>query len=240
MHLFYIDDSRDQTLCAFSALCIPATSWKDAFAVIRQFRHDLKRKEGIFVYKEFHATDFVAGRGRLAARTVPKGARCRIFKETLQLITQLPGAHLFNAVLPINRTEWAFERLLNRINRTMTAWDSQAILICDEGKEAVYTRLARRMGIYNPIPSQFGVWPNPGGTWKNIPLDRIIEDPIFKESRKSYFVQFADFCAFALLRMENPIPARTKYGLDQAFNILAPICFQGANLRDPKRLGIVR
>lgn len=95
----------------------------------------------------------------------------------------LTSLRLFNVCLP-NRQDWAFERLLNRINRTMQAWGSHALLICDEGKEADYTRLVRKMSVHNPIPSQFGVWKDTGRATRNIPIDRIIEDPFFKRSDK--------------------------------------------------------
>lgn len=239
MHLIYIDDSRDEQLCVFSALAVPADEWRNAFEQVRQFRRDLKKSDGIYVYTELHAWKFVSGRGQIADRVVTKGRRCQIFKETLEMMTNLPGARLFNAVfLPAKEDERAFEWLLNHINRTMQAWDSRAILICDEGKETAYTRLVRRMGVYNPIPSQFGVWLDTGATTKNIPLDRIIEDPFFKTSSQSYFIQLVDFCAYALLRRERPVPSKTKYGLDQAFNLLSPILVREASTRDPE--GIIR
>ena len=82
-------------------------------------------------------------------------------------------------------------------------WNSHAILICDEGKDAIYTRLVRRLQ-----------------TSENSAIDRILEDPFFKQSDQSYFIQLSDFCAYALLRQERPIESKTKYGLDQAFNLL--------------------
>ncbi len=94
------------------------------------------------------------------------------------------------------------------------------------------------MGVYNPIPSRFGVWRDNGKATKNLPLERIIEDPVFKKSEQSYFVQLADFCAYALLRRERPVPSKTKYGLDQAFNPLSPILVREASTRDPE--GIIR
>ncbi len=126
----------------FSALAVPAAEWRNAFAQVRQFRHDLKRTDGIFVYKEFHATDFVAGRGRIGDRDVPKGRRARIFIEAIRLVAALPGARLFNAVFPAAQDERAFERLLNRINRTMQAWDSRAILIIDSARGLLRLRPA--------------------------------------------------------------------------------------------------
>jgi hypothetical protein len=51
-------------------------------------------------------------------------------------------------------------------------------LISDEGKEVAYTRLIRKMGVYNPIPSRMGAWPE-GTATRNIPIELILEDPVF-------------------------------------------------------------
>jgi hypothetical protein len=238
MHLVYMDDSRDEHLGVFSALGVPADDWHVAFEGLRGFRRELKRRDGIYVYKELHAWEFVSGRGGIADRVVPKGRRCRIFMEALSLLAQLQGVRLFNSTFPPKEDERAFEWLLNRINRTMQAWDSRAILVCDEGKETAYTRLARRMGVYNPIPSRYGVWRDTGAARKNIPTDRIIEDPFFKKSSRSYFIQMVDFCAYALLRRERPLPSKTKYGLDRAFDLLSTVLVREASRKDPE--GIVR
>ena len=237
-HLIYIDDSRDERFCVFSALAIPVTDWLEAFQSLKGYRHSLKKSDGIYVYKELHAWKFVFGRGRIADRDVPRARRCQIFKDTLEVATHLSEAKLFNAAFPAKKDEQAFEWLLNRINRTMQAWGSHAFLICDEGKDEVYRRLARRMSVHNPIPSQLGHWEETETPTKNIPTDRIIEDPFFRDSTQSYFIQLVDFCAYALLRRENPLPSKSAYGLDQAFNTLRPILIMAANRRDPE--GIIR
>lgn len=129
--------------------------------------------------------------------------------------------------------------MLNRLNRTLQpdVWNSHAMLLWDEGKEAEHRKLTRRMRVMNPIPSKYGAWP--AGTFtKNIPLDRIIEDPVFKKSEQSYFIQLVDFCAYALLRRERPLPSKTKYGIDKAFGRVLSVCFKDANNKDPA--GIVR
>jgi len=92
--------------------------------------------------------------------------------------------------------------------------------------------------VYNPVPGRVGVWRDTGQSWKNVPLDRVVEDPFFKDSAQSYFVQLVDLSAYALLRRERPIPSKTKYGLDTAFNILSPILVREARPRDPD--GIIR
>jgi hypothetical protein len=160
MHLVYIDDSQDQRarLYTFSALAVPAERWRAVFAEIRHFRRQIRDSDGIYVTKELHAWKFVSGRGRIAPGIVTKWRRCSIFREALTVLAQQQDSlSLFNVALH-HRQDWTFERLLNRINRTMQAYGSHALLICDEGKEAEYTRLVRRMGVYNPIPSAYGVW----------------------------------------------------------------------------------
>lgn len=237
MHICYIDDSGDNNVRVFSALAVPVDVWSNVLNQFHEYRRRLKKDEGIYVRVEFHATEFVSGRGRIAPIDIPKGARCRIFEETLVEITKLSGVHLFNAAAPKSEESRIFERMLNRINRTMMAWDSKCILVSDEGKD--YTKLLRRMRVHNPIPSQFKIWPD-GSPNRNIPLDRIIEDIFFRDSRRSYFIQIADFCAYALLRSENPLLSKSKYGLDKSFNLLTPICLPQCFGKDPRKLGIIR
>ena len=238
MHLIYIDDSGDEKIGVLFALVVPDIHFVSIFRQIRDFRRSLKQKYGIFVHKEFHASEFVSGRGKISNRTVTKYERCEIFKESLRLLSSIPEIKFFNAVFPAKEDERAFERLLNRINRTMSAWNSLAMLFIDEGKELQYTKIARRLSVFNPIPSKYATWLDSGQQTKNITTELIIEDPIFKKSQRSYFIQLADFCAYSLLRRENPIPSKSKYGIDVAFNILKPILITAAVRKDPE--GIIR
>lgn len=90
MHLIYIDDSGDEELCIFSALTIRDDKWNSCLKKIKDFRHDIQISDSISVYTEFHAWKFVSGRGRIADGVVPKGRRCQIFKQTLQMVATLP------------------------------------------------------------------------------------------------------------------------------------------------------
>jgi hypothetical protein len=95
------------------------------------------------------------------------------------------------------------------------------------------------MCVYNPIRSRYGTWPD-GSLTKNMPITRILEDIVFRDSKDSMFIQLADFCAYALFRSEYPLPSKSKYGLDTAFSLLHPICIREAYKADPKKLGIIR
>jgi hypothetical protein len=191
----------------------------------------------MFVTKELHATDFIAGRGQVGTQTVTKWRRSQIFAETLELIAALPKVRMLNAFASRANEREVFERLINRINATMSEWRSHAIIFHDQGKD--YTALIRRLAVYNPIKSKYGVWPD-GKAIRNIPTDRIIEDIVYLDSKQSAFIQLADFCAYALFRSEVPLPSKAKYGLHEMFLKLGSICVTTAYARDPRRLGIVR
>ncbi len=286
VRFFYVDESYDREKFTLSAIVIPHSHWKEAFDAIIAHRARLKADYGIFRRTELHATDFISGRGRIGSRAVTKWERGRIFLDTLRLVARLPGVMLFNVCLPnkgIGDTQMvAWNRMINRIERTMRTLDerelplrdqlgtmvansitseelptpisptaaeqietrlkayrARAFIIADEGREREITTAVRKMHVFNPVPSRYGEWAS-GSRTQNIPTVRIIEDPVFKPSHRSHFLQLADFVAFALLKREvAPTPTVKKHKIDKMFDeALAVKCFRHASPRDP--LGIVR
>jgi len=286
VRFFYVDESYDQQKFCLSAIAIRHSHWKEAFDLVKAHRANLKAVYGIPLKTELHATEFVHGRGRISDQIVTKWARGRIFLDTLKVVAALPETMLFNVCLRkagIADTQMlAWNRLINRVERTMREMDEQelplrdqlgmavtnsiaseelvtsisataaeqietrlkkyrarAFIIADEGREREITTAIRRMHVFNPVPSQYGEWAS-GNRTQNIPTVRIIEDPVFKRSHRSYFLQLADFVAFALLKREvDPTPAVKKYGLGKMFDeTVAVKCFRPASRNDP--LGIVR
>ena len=125
------------------------------------------------------------------------------------------------------------------IERRLNYYRPRAIIFADEGREAEITKALRKMSVFNPIPSQFGQWLG-GADTMNIPVERVIEDPNFKRSHHSFFLQLADCVAYALLKREvEPTPNIKRYGIHRMFErCLAGVCYRPASPRDP--LGIVR
>jgi hypothetical protein len=113
----------------------------------------------------------------------------------------------------------------------MVAQNSRAIIISDEGKS--FDSLTRRMRRHYLVQGRYG------GVLQR-PLDRIIEDPVYRKSERSLFIQAADFCAFSLLRMESPTPAYQGHGLEDAFMELRPVLETRAFGNDPRGLGLIR
>jgi hypothetical protein len=234
MHLIYVDDSYEKPCQTYSAIAVPAARWRETFTTIVNWRRKLKLSDGIMTTKEFHATDFVAGRGRLGPRVVTKGRRCAIFREAFALMNGVEGLRIFSSCRKANR-DWAFERLITRVHKTMETWDSHALLICDEGKESEFTRLMRKMGVYNPVPVYVAT-----GILEvqNLPTVRILEDPFFKPSNRSFFVQMADFVAYGLLRREQALASKNEYDLHKCFDLLKDVVAREASNTDP--MGVIR
>jgi hypothetical protein len=287
VRIFYIDESYDPERFCLSGFSVHHSEWRSCFGAIKDYRVHLQRKYGIPLSKEIHARDLIGGRGYLRLNgTVPRWSRPIIFEGMLKVAGSMPSARLFNVCLNsknfVNVQLTAWDRMLNRIDRTMQEFDireerkrrkwveqiealnsaanseiaisdldmesiatrlklfrSRAIVFSDEGREREITRAFRKMSVINHIPSQFRIWPD-GKATKNIPARRIIEDPIFKPSHSSYFLQVADCVAFALLKREvAPTGNIEKWSINKMFEKhLANICFLPACAKDP--LGIVR
>lgn len=231
MHLVYIDDSKDETTCCFSAIILPAVRWADALEHLIAFRRSIKASHGVYMTMELHATDWLGGRGNVAPHTIVRSERAVIFRQAMQHIALLPECAIINAHGQRRNEFQLFERMCNRIQRNMAARNSHAMLISDEGKN--FDGLVRRMRRFNPITGRFG------GVLDR-PLDRVIEDVVYRKSDRSLFIQAADFCAYSLLRFETPTPRIERAGLADTFLLLDRVLEKRAYGADPRRLGIVR
>jgi hypothetical protein len=239
MWFAYIDESKDDNgFFIYTALVTNGERWASTFAKVKDFRQKLKQDHGLYISKEMHAWKFAAGKGRIANHPILKPERAEIFRKVMRFIAE---SKCFVVVSSCNTNEqFAFERLMNRMNRTAASRDQTVLPFFDEGEEAEITRRIRRMRVHNPIQSKFGKWIGTGNATKSIPLANFVEDPVFKDSKASYFIQLADFCAYAMLRMEMPIPSRTVLGYDKMYEELRPATRIITNKADPRGMGIIR
>lgn len=237
MHIVYVDDSKDAKHLCFSAIMLPADQWMQALDHLIGMRRAMNLSDGIYTSKELHATDWLGGRGKVAAYPVPKGTRVRLFDYALSAIAKIPSVSIFNAFGDHANETILFQRLIQRMHNKVHKRGSHAIIVSDNGKN--YDGLLRRMRRFNPVPSAFGGWPT-GSFTKDIPADRVLEDIVYRDSSKSHFIQAADFCAFSLLPYEAPTVKAVSYGYNRSFDILRPVLFTEAFKKDPRKLGIIR
>ncbi|NNG67212.1 MULTISPECIES: DUF3800 domain-containing protein [Thermoanaerobacteraceae] len=239
MYIYYLDESGDEksNVYIFSALGIPAENWNNVFKVIKRFRIYLKNRYGIRIAKELHATEFIAGRGKLGSKIVTKRQRAFIFRRYIKLLAALSKYNVECINVSVRSYEEALDRIINRINRSLETKNDYGILVFDRGDETRIKKVLRKMRVFNPIPSKYGEW-EPNVRTKNITIDRIIADPFFRDSQDDYLIQSVDFIAYALLRYDYPTGKIKKYGLENLFTELKPILNLHAHPADP--YGVVR
>ena len=245
MHIFYVDESYDDKKCVLTAVFIEDAHWRPAFDGLKAFRKQLRNTSGIHLYSELHAHDFIRNLSDgISPKFLSHADRRGIYESVFNAALGLP-IRILNICLDVPKWgtskkahEICIERLANRIQATMKAEKSHAVVVFDEGREPEITKLVRKMSVFNYIPSKFGIWIGTSATHKNIVLDRMIEDPVFKPSHSSYFLQLSDFIAFSLLKQEVPTPFVEKWGYNKLFPMLKPKLFLKASSSDP--MGIVR
>ncbi len=251
MRLYYIDESEGPRYYVRSALGVDGEVWNRLFAGIHAWRLELMERYGIPLPRELHACDLLAGRGLLAKNgttservSVAQGAS--VFLEGLcrleDAARSMGGIEVINVCLhkPESRRyeQASLDRLLNRINTSVTAADRHAFLIFDEGKEQMITRLYGRLKVRNHVPSRYDLWED-GEKTRNIPIEHVIGGPAFRSSKDDYLLQMADFIAHALLKQqEAPVPRVENHGIAEAFSILDVALNRQASRRDHQ--GVVR
>lgn len=221
----------------FSLLLVPEETWRDACDRLKAFRNRVRTAYGIRLREELHSVDLVAGRGDLGPQPVGKWERSRVLSQHLQTIERLSELKCTVINACVDKTQarwlWGVERALTRLQVTLEkTLGARAVLILDQGKDHIIRGLARRLAVYNPVPGRFG-----GKV--DVPLTRVLGDPLFADSRYDYFLQAADAVAFALLKREEPpTPNIAKYGIDRMFDTLDAVLCRVAHPEDPR--GVIR
>lgn len=233
--LIYIDESYDDTHYAYSAIFVPIEEWNNIFQKVLLWRKGLHQNHGIDVNGEIHSTEFVGGRGQPITNR-DKNYRAKLFNSFLEMIEGLPSIKIINGITGNKlHHETLFKYIVTRINTNLKYENALGILICDEGNENKLVSMVRSLKKENQIWSAYSY-----GTHLSCPLDRIVEDPLFKTSKSSYFIQLADMVAFSLLRNEKPIIGKTLPDVQQAFEHLDNVLVKQAFKNDIRGKGIVR
>ncbi len=234
-YLIYIDESAgNSTHCVYSALFVDAFRWNECLSVLVDWREEWLRDYDIPMAFELHATNFISGRDK-KDNISSRNLRADLFYEAIGRVGNMKDVLLISSIAENKGNNLAlFKKMLISINDFLKQKEATGILICDEGNERRLTALVRKMKKVNVAKTS-----SRSAVSKNPPLKHIIEDPLFKSSHSSYFIQLADFLALALLRNENPLP-QTHSKIRDAFNQLDRILVKQGTESESSDKGIVR
>ena len=206
MFLAYYDESGDDgfpayssPLFALSACYMHYQNWRDNFELVRQLRQHLSAKYKFPVKFELHTKEFLLNKNPYGALRLSDSSRVEIVDLFCDTIANL-NLKIVNVV--INKKKivspkydvldtsltYSVQRIANDLERSDPA--NKFLIITDEGRIGKMRKTTRKVQKINFIPSKYS-----GGAYRK-EIKSLIEDPLPKESRESYFVQLADLCAF--------------------------------------------
>jgi len=215
MYLVYSDESGDSgydnsptPAFTVSALVVSDSDWMEALDTLVDFRRWVRDEFGVPMKAEMKATHVRAGKREWAPLT--RRARSAVHMQAMKLIGRRSDLFEVFAVCirkdairaksSIDPKQQAWEYLIQRVERHAANGDSTAMLVPDQGDERLVRGQLRRMRRFSRPGSRYG------GKGLVRDADNLVEDPVFRNSRESYFVQFADMCAYAAFRSIFPRP----------------------------------
>ncbi len=252
MYLLYADESGDigrrhgsTRYLALSGFVVHELRWHQTLQAIVEFRRTLRRRYGLKLREEIHASNFIHKPADL--RRIPKSLRLRLLRDVLDFEATLPDINIINILLdkdgkpPLDDFfENAWRALVQRFENTISHRNfpgpqnpqDLGLLIVDQTQEKKLRDLTRRMRIYNPIPSRFGTG------YLQLPITTLVEDAVHRNSLHSYFIQLCDVNAYFLYQKHEPAGYIRKKGARNYFDRLDPVLCKVASGSNPQ--GIVK
>lgn len=249
MYLIYVDESGDCGLknsptryFALTGLVVHELRWQTYLDKIIDFRHTLRQQYGLRLREEFHASAFINHPGDLVR--IKRHDRLAMIRKFADFLGTLTDLNVINVVVDKHGKDGAYEVfetawkvLIQRFENTISQHnfpgpanpDERGFILCDHTDDKKLVRLVRQMRRYNPVPSL----PAFGLGWRNIPIQYVIEDPSFRDSGHSYFVQGADLAAFLLYQRLAPSAYVRRKSGRHYFKRIRPILCTKASTKDP-------
>ena len=203
MQIAYYDESGDDGYPTYSSeffilstLYLHYLNWQPIFETIVNFRRDLKSNFGIPVRTEMHTRHFLLNKKPFRSYDISDDDRVAIIGLFCDLIASL-DLKIINVVIvkpriqkstyPVLDTalKYSIQRIENDLNPARNP-QKKFMIITDPGRVGKMRKTSRRIQRINFIPSQY----SPTSYRKEIRT--LIEDPLPKDSKESYFIQLAD------------------------------------------------
>lgn len=217
MYLAYVDESGDRGAAGsrtyvLACILVRPSQWSPCFDGIIEFRRFLKTKTGLPVRTEVKANYLINNSGPIRSLNLSEKARKFIYRGLIDLQHKQSlqtFAIIINKALLLQRRPhadpmvYAWEYLIQRLERLTRRPQDQVIVFHDEGEPETIRKIARRFRRFGTAGSLFG------GGYRIPEFIGLMDDPVSRNSQHSYFIQLADLNAYAAFRRTYPPPPRT-------------------------------
>lgn len=221
MKLVYIDESgtfcdqlteeellinrRKSSHFILSALIVDLDNWEKLLVRFKNLRADMRRNYGIKKSHELHAHELISGSGiwrHLQYIHLTSKLRKSALKYCLANYAQWPEIDImsvavqkltsYDSITPETARTLAYENLFNRLDKTLK--NEKYIVINDGQEDAEIIKILRRMRAFHIVTTSYS-------GRLDARVKSLIEDPLFKLSRYSFFLQAIDHVAYATLHL---------------------------------------
>lgn len=229
MFTVYYDESGDDGLPGASPLFVLTAvyckdvDWKSNFECWRAMRARVRDQFGLPITEEMHTPQFILGKKPYSRLRLSEEERLAVIEEFCKAIGSL-DVRIVNVAIIKSRIRkqnygvldraltYSLQRVENDLRRNGD--NERFLVIVDKGRVAKMRATARRMQRFNYIPSIYGPRPY------RREIELLIEDPLEKDSRESYFIQIADLVArivymYKGLVVGHPLHGRTPAAIDK-------------------------
>jgi hypothetical protein len=234
MHLVYYDEAGDDGFPVYaspffvlSAVYCPALDWRENFDLIAGFKRQLSKDFNFPFNLEIHSRELLLNKKPYSPLRLTGAERTEIVIRFCHLAAQLSLRAITTVVVKpwIRNPDFpvldrALSYSVNRIETDLRgSGANRFLIITDDGRVAKMRSTTRRMQKINYVPSMFE------NTAYQRDIRRLIEDPLPKDSRESYFIQLADMLAFLFYALTAhdtglaALPRRSPPELDHPFVI---------------------
>jgi len=220
MYLMHTDESGDSGIVnsptryfVLSGIVLHELRWNEYLSRLIEFRKRMRNAFGLLLREEIHSARMINRPGELVR--IKRNDRLTIIRNFIDEIATMQDLSIINVVIDkkgkaadYDVLENAWKILLQRFSNTISHRnfpgpanpDDRGLVLPDMSEIKKITQIIRKMRRYNPIPNQTEY----GAGYRNLMISNFVEDPYFKDSEKSYFIQAADVVAFALYQSIAP------------------------------------
>ena len=245
----YVDESGDSGMVnsptryfVLTGLVIHELRWQTNLEQISSFRTRMRDEFGLRLREEIHAAAMINKPGGLGR--IKRNDRLTIIRGFANELAKLKDLSVINVVVDkqgkpadYDAFAMAWKVLTQRFENTLSHRnfpgpvnpDDRGMVFADHTDDKKLTQLLRQMRRYNPVSNQ----PSFGLGYRNLVLTNIIEDPNFRDSEHSFFVQAADVAAFLLYQRLAPNSYIRKKSGQNYFKRLDPVLCKVASSSDP-------
>ncbi|MFC2028306.1 DUF3800 domain-containing protein [Chloroflexota bacterium] len=207
MHIAYYDESGDDGYPLYSSeffilACIymDNINWQSNYDNLYKFRVLLKKQYKLPVRMELHTKKFILNKKPYRSLRIPENDRLEIIEKYIELLSSL-DVSIINVVIVKPRIrnsnypvlDRAFTYSIQRIENDLDPVknpNKKFLIISDEGRVGMMRKTARKIKKINFIPSKYSM-----KSYRQ-EITTLIEDPLPKNSKESYFIQSADLVSY--------------------------------------------